>query len=62
MGFFEIKTKQVPEGRVYYGYLIVTSNFLGITDDDSNLVYAVPLDQLIEVERKSLDIGEGLVN
>lgn len=61
MGFFEIKTKAIPDGRMHYGYLIVTSNFLGITDEGSNLTYAVPLDQLIEVERKSLDTFEAPV-
>lgn len=62
MGFFRITTKVNPDGRMHYGYLIVTSTFLGITDDDSNLVYAVPLDQLIEVERKSVDAGDGVVH
>lgn len=62
MGFFRIVTKFNPDGRMHYGYLIVTSTSLGITDDNSNLVYAVPLDQLIEVERKSIDTGEAPVH
>lgn len=62
MGFFKIKTKMAPDGHMHYGYLIVTSTFLGITDDESNLVYAVPLEQLIEVERTSLGVGEAPVH
>jgi hypothetical protein len=61
-GFYKVYTKQIPDGRIHYGYLIITSTFLGITDDDFNLVYATPLDNLVEVTCISVDTDEGMVN
>lgn len=62
MGFYEIKTKTNPEGSMHYGYLCVLTTWIGIADEDSNIVYAVSLDQLLEVTRKSVDIGQSLIN
>lgn len=62
MGFYRVKTLNNQEGSVHYGYLIMTSSFMGITDEDSNLTYACPMDSLIDVTRESLDLLDPSVN
>lgn len=63
MGFYRVQTvNNAPEGTLHYGYLIVTGTFVGITDQDSNLTYIVPIDNVIDVTREAVDTLEASVH
>lgn len=62
MGFYRVRSFNNPEGDMHYGYLIVTGTFVGITDQDSNLIYITPIDNVIDVKREALDLLDPMVN
>lgn len=59
MNFYEVFTKDKPDGSIHYGFLMTYPTFTCITDSDSMLILSIPHDNLLRVERRSMDVADG---